>query len=71
MGFHEPLCAIVSRVLDLVEMHITMNSDFRLFKKNVLKAGFYDKKPLVTHQHTRKFGQSPAVFLNKVATINL
>jgi hypothetical protein len=62
MGFHEPPCAIASIVLDLVEMHTMMNSDFRLFKKNVLNAGFYDKKPLVTHQRMRKFGQSPAVF---------
>ena len=49
MGFHEPPCAIVSMVLDLVDMLMKMNRDFQLFKKNVLNAGFCNKKHLVTH----------------------
>jgi hypothetical protein len=61
-GFHEVPCAVTLMVLNLVKMHMTMNSDFQLFKKNILNTGFYDKKPLITHQRMRKSGQSSAVF---------
>ena len=49
MGFYELLYAIALIVLDLVEMYTTINNDFRLFKKNILNAKFYDKKPLVIY----------------------
>src|SRR5437764_2647450 len=49
IGFHEPPCAVASMVLNLVEIYTTINSNFRLFKKNILNTRFYDKKPLVTY----------------------
>ena len=49
-------------VLNLIDTLTKTCSDFRLFKKNVLNAGFCGKKPLVTHQRMRKSGQSPAAF---------
>jgi len=49
MGFYKLLYAIVLRVLDLIKIYITINSDFRLFKKNILNAKFYNKKPLITY----------------------
>src|SRR5437764_1239427 len=47
--FHEPPYVITLIVLNLKEINIIINSNFRLFKKNILNAKFYDKKPLVIY----------------------
>ena len=43
------LYVIALIIFNLVEMHIIINSDFQLFKKNILNARFCDKKLFITH----------------------
>ena len=47
--FYKLFYAIVLMMLNFIKIRITINSDFRLFKKNVLNARFCDKKPLITY----------------------
>ena len=47
--FYELPYAIALIILDFIEIYTTINNDFRLFKKNVLNAKFYNKKPLITY----------------------
>ena len=49
MGFYELLYVVALIVFNLIEIYMMINSDFRLFKKNILNARFYNKKSLVMY----------------------